>query len=225
MKKKGEEVRIIPMAKAILFDQDGTLLDSAPGIKSCARFTLKKLGYPVIPEKDLDFFIGPPLGDCFRLCGVKEDDIQKAVDTYRLQYQTNGKYLARLYPNVESVLKSLKGKGHRLYVCTCKGRSLAIDILKHFGLFAYFDGVYGARKDGRKSTKGEIISDCLRENAIEKDAIMVGDTELDAQGAKDNKIPCLIFEPGYGDKKKIREQRPAGYFQDFASLPQILENL
>ncbi len=215
----------MPMAKTLLFDQDGTLLDSAPGIKSCAQFTLKKLGYPVIPEKDLDFFIGPPLRDCFRLCGVKEDDIEKATEIYREQYQAKGKYFAYLYPNVEKVLKDLQAEGNRLFVCTCKGRSLAIDILRHFNLLPYFDGVYGASADGRKSTKGEIISDCLKENGVNGQAVMIGDTELDAQGANENGIPCLIFEPGYGNEEKIKRKKPAGYFRDFASLPGMLEML
>ena len=100
---------------------------------------------------------------------------------------------------------------------------MAVDILKHFDLLSYFGGVYGASADGRKSSKGEIIADCLKDNNIGSQAIMIGDTELDAKGAKDNGIPCLIFKPGYGDEEKIRQQSPTGYFTDFASLPNMLE--
>ena len=66
------------MKKRIFFDQDGTLVESGPGIKHSARKTLEKRKLPVIPYEELDFFVGPPLRDCFRLCHVPEERIEEA---------------------------------------------------------------------------------------------------------------------------------------------------
>ena len=183
------------MRKAILFDQDGTLLDSAPGIKRCANFTLEKLGYPLIPYKELDFFIGPPLKECFRLSGVKDEDLEEAIRIFRGEYESKGGF-----------------------VCTCKIQTTSGPILSKFGLRSYFDGIYGVSRDGSVSTKSQVIKACLRNESLGIEAIMVGDTELDVLGAKENGIPCLAADYGYGDKKKLREAGPIGHLARFPDL-------
>ncbi len=218
MDKPGLGTKIHLMEKVILFDQDGTLLNSAPGIKRCANFTLEKLDYPLIPEKELDFFIGPPLRDCFRLCKVQEKDIENATAIYREEYANGGKYEALVYPDVASTLEELRNRGYKLFVCTSKNEVLAKDILIHFGLSSFFDGVYGAPSDGVGAKKEAIICRCLKSLPQGKEAIMVGDTELDAYGAKANGIPCYIFSYGYGDKDKIKELSPLGILNSFKEL-------
>lgn len=211
------------MEKAILFDQDGTLLNSAPGIKRCANFTLKKLDYPLIPAKDLDFFIGPPLRDCFRLCGVLEKDIEDATKIYREEYANGGKYEALVYSGVATTLAELRKRGYKLYVCTSKNELLAKDILVHFNLDEYFDDVFGAPSDGIGAKKEAIVSRCLKSLPSSANATMVGDTELDAFGAKANGIPCYIFSYGYGDKAKIQELSPNGILDSFENLLGVFE--
>lgn len=206
------------MRKAILFDQDGTLLDSAPGIKRCANFTLEKLGYPLIPYKELDFFIGPPLKECFRLAGVKDEDLEEAIRIFRGEYESKGGFEAYVYPDVEKTLQELKSRGHRLFVCTCKIQTTSGPILSKFGLRSYFDGIYGVSRDGSVSTKSQVIKVCLRNESLGIEAIMVGDTELDVFGAKENGIPCLAADYGYGDKKKLREAGPIGHLARFSDL-------
>lgn len=211
------------MEKAILFDQDGTLLDSAPGIKRCANFTLKELGYPLIPVEDLDFFIGPPLKECFRLCKIKEEDVEKATEVYRKEYASGGKYEATVYPDVASTLAELKNRGYRLYVCTSKNEFLAKDILVHFGLDSLFDGVFGATSDGAGAKKEAIIARCLKSLPLETDATMIGDTELDAFGAKENNILCYILSYGYGNPDKYKNFEPKATLASFKELLNVIE--
>ena len=211
--------------KVILFDQDGTLLDSAPGIKHCAQETLRKLGYPVPEKKDLDYFIGPPLRDCFRLSNVQEEDIEQAVGLYRELYENEGKYNAKVYPTVEEGLKSLKQAGYRLFVCTSKNGNLAKDILFKFGLNQYFEQVFGSTSDGVGARKGEIIRRCLSYIKEEADVLMIGDTHLDAEGANQNGIPCLLVRFGYGDEKKIEQQHPYATIDSYFEIEPIFKRI
>ena len=211
--------------KVILFDQDGTLLDSAPGIKHCAQETLKKLGYPVPEKKDLNYFIGPPLRDCFRLSNVKEEDIEQAVLIYRELYESEGKYNATVYPSVEEGLKSLKQAGYRLFVCTSKNGSLAKDILAKFKLDQYFEQAFGSSSDGVGARKGEIIRRCLSSIKEEADVLMIGDTHLDAEGANQNNIPCLLVSFGYGDKAKIEAEHPYATIDSFLEIEPIFKKI
>ena len=204
--------------KAILFDQDGTLLDSAPGIKRCAQETLLELGMEPPAYADLDYFIGPPLRDCFRLSNVDEKNIEKAVVIYRKLYADHGKYDASIYPGLISALKQAKEEGFLLFVCTSKNEILAKDILKHFSLDSYFDGVFGSRSDGAKAEKGAIIKRCLGNLGKRCKAIMVGDTHLDAIGAKENDIPCLIVDFGYGNKEKLKQNPPFKAIHSFDEI-------
>ena len=211
--------------KVILFDQDGTLLDSAPGIKLCAQETLKELGYPVPEKENLNYFIGPPLRDCFRLSSVKEEDIEQAVLIYRKLYEEKGKYNARVYPGVEEGLKSLKQAGYRLFVCTSKNGNLAKDILTKFKLNQYFEQTFGSTSDGVGARKGEIIHRCLSYIKEDADVLMVGDTHLDAEGAKQNNIPCLLVNFGYGDKTKIEKENPYAMIDSFLEIGPIFKKI
>ena len=211
--------------KVILFDQDGTLLDSAPGIKHCAQEVLRKLGYKVPKAKDLDYFIGPPLRDCFRLSKVKEEDIEEAVLLYRGLYESEGKYNATVYPSVKEELRKLKENGCRLFVCTSKNGELAKDILTHFGLEECFEETFGSSSDGVGAKKGEIIRRCLASLEDEADVMMVGDTELDARGAKENSIPCVLVNFGYGNKKEMAAESPYAFIDSFKEIGPIFERL
>lgn len=212
-------------SKAILFDQDGTLLDSAPGIKRCAQETLAKLGYPVPKAEDLNYFIGPPLSDCFRLSNVKENDIDRALLIYRELYGGKGKYEAKPYPGLENALSALKEKGYRLFVCTSKKGDLAIDILSHFKLDFYFEKVFGSTSDGAGARKGEIIRRCIAYIDEDIDALMIGDTHLDAFGAKENNIPCLLVNFGYGEREKMKEAGPYAYIDSFEEIEPLYEEI
>ena len=181
------------------------------------------MGHPVPAFSSLDYFIGPPLSDCFRLSGVEEKRIPEATRIYREIYEKGRKYEASVYPSVEEGLLQLKERGFRLFVCTSKKEALAQDILAHFGLSEYFEGTFGATSDGKGARKGEIIRRCLISIEGEMNALMIGDTPLDAQGAKENKIPAAIVNFGYGEPKRIKEEKPVAIIGSFLEIPSVFD--
>lgn len=211
------------MKAAILFDQDGTLLDSAPGIKKCAIEVLKTLGVPNKPYEEMNYFIGPPLRECFKLSNVPEDKLDEAVLLFREIYQEKGGFDAKIYSGIVEALKELKRLGYFLFVCTSKGKPVAVDVLTHFGLAPLFDGIYGATIDGKVTKKKDIIAKCLEENKPDI-AIMVGDTYLDVEGANANNIKTIGVTYGYGDKNRMIEEGASSFTDSPSDLLKLIRD-
>lgn len=187
------------MSKAVLFDLDGTLTDSGPGIIDCAVRTFTRYGVPVPTYEELRTIVGPPLHDSLRRFGIRDEDIKDATTCYRAFYKTVGKYNNTPYPGVQQLLSQLKGSGCNLYVATSKPEDMAIDIMEHFELAPYFEKICGAVSDVNKNTKEYVISQALAQIDPSSEIIMVGDTIYDIQGAAAHHLPAIGVSWGYGD--------------------------
>lgn len=192
------------MRSTILFDLDGTLLDTSPGIFYTANKTMQTLGFASLSESQLRKFVGPPLAACFRVaCGVEEFLIPEACTIYRDIYtEEGGVYQASVYPQILELLQQLTTRGFVLGVATLKLESLATHMLKHFGLKPYFKTIAGADSEG-KLTKADIISIAL-ERLKQPDysqAIMVGDTPHDFDGAVAVGVDFVGVDWGFGFTK------------------------
>ena len=108
------------MAKAILFDLDGTLTDSGEGILNCAAVTLEYFSLPVPSREEMRVFVGPPLRDTFFKFGVPADRLDEAVEIYRRRYIPIGMFENHPYEGISALLRELKSLGHHLYVATSK---------------------------------------------------------------------------------------------------------
>ncbi|MCR4699106.1 MAG: HAD-IA family hydrolase [Bacilli bacterium] len=192
--------------KKILFDADGTIYDSGRGIKSCANKTLAYFGYPEKPFEELDFFVGPPLKTGFLKCGLTEEEAQQAIEVYRMFYNQGGKYDAIIYPGMLEVIKTLY-KDNLLYIATFKKEELARDIAHHFNLDIYFQDIYGGIGN-EKPDKTSLIKRVLDNTPYQEETYMIGDTNLDIIGGKNNHLKTIAVSYGYGDLDKIKESQP-----------------
>ena len=102
--------------KAVFFDLDGTLMDTSDGIFAGGRYAMEKVGIPIPEIDDWNVFIGPPLGDCFRLTfGIRDEDkIRQLCEAYHDFYMREGRYRAHFYPGILEVARELKKRGHVL---------------------------------------------------------------------------------------------------------------
>jgi phosphoglycolate phosphatase len=187
----------------ILFDLDGTITDSAPGITGTLVDTFVELGRPVPTPAELLAYVGPPLLDAFRaLGGMTVDEAQAALVVYRRRYNAGGLFDSSVYPGVPEVLARIAEAGVPLSLATSKPESAARRILEHYGLSQYFTVICGASEDEVRSAKADVVEEALRrlrELDVDLSApVMVGDREHDVHGAAAHGVPTIMVEWGYG---------------------------
>ena len=192
--------------KYILFDLDGTITDSAPGITNSVKYALKKLGAPIPPYETLCKFIGPPLLDGFRdICGFDTEKAQAAVKLYREYYETTGLFENAVYDGIPELLRALKENEKTVILATSKPEKFARLILDHFDLMQYFNYAAGASMDETRNKKDAVIAYALKEcNITDKSlAVMVGDRHHDIFGAKENGISSVGVLYGFGNREEL----------------------
>ncbi len=185
--------------KSILFDLDGTLTDSGPGIINCAKLALEHYGLPIPSEAELRTFVGPPLHESFIRFGVPAHEADNAIAVYRSRYIPIGKFENEPYPGIRELLERLQTEGHTLYVATSKPEAMSIEILEHFDLAKYFTIICGATMDASRSSKADVIAYLLSQAGKAGEILMVGDTAFDVTGAKAHGIPTVGVAWGYGE--------------------------
>jgi thymidylate kinase len=189
---------------AIVFDLDGTITRSAPGIMGSAKYALSELGKPIPGESVLLRFVGPPLRDSFReLCGLNEDETEKAVALFRKRHNAVGWKEACVYPGIFELLYSLKKAGCHVALASSKSLALCEKTLEYFGLRRFFDRVVAPVPGGPEISKRELILSALPENA--KAPCMVGDRMFDMRGAKEAGVYAVGALYGYGSEEELSQ--------------------
>jgi len=192
----------------LLFDLDGTLTDSRPGIINCIQHALAENGLTAPSAENLLWCIGPPLLESLKtLVGPASPELfGPVVEKYRERYGAVGLFENAVYPEIEDALIELRALGHTLHVATSKATVYAQPIIDHFGLATYFVSVNGSELDGTRANKAELIAHILeRENILATDVIMIGDREHDMIGAKANGLPAIGVLWGYGSGGELME--------------------
>ena len=187
----------------ILFDLDGTIVDSAPGITSTLAYTFETLGLPIPSPSELMKYVGPPLLDSFRdYAHFTPEQSAEALVIYREKYLNVGAYDATQFPRVGLVLKAIHESALPMSLATSKPELPATLILEHFNLATYFDIITGASEDEVRSAKSDVVAEALlRLKAMGADVsrpVLVGDREHDVLGAAANDVPTIFVEWGYG---------------------------
>jgi phosphoglycolate phosphatase len=187
----------------ILFDLDGTIVDSAPGITATLAYMFEQLGKPIPTPSELLRYVGPPLLDSFRdLAGFTPEESARALEIYREKYLNVGAYDATQYPGVGLVLKAVHESPLPMSLATSKPETPATLILEHFNLARYFDIITGASDDEVRSAKKDVVAEALiRLAAMGADIsrpVLVGDREHDVHGAAANNVPTIFVDWGYG---------------------------
>jgi phosphoglycolate phosphatase len=199
----GEDERVHP--GVVLFDLDGTLTASGPGITRSVAAALDALRLPPLEDAALSRFIGPPLLDSFRdIAGLDEATALEAMVAYRRYFVEYGMYENAVYPGIPDLLRELVDGGRRLAVSTSKPLPYAVPIVEHFGLAEYFEAVFGPAIDGDGTDKGAVVAQALAALRVEHhDAVLVGDRSHDVVGAHENGIPCIGALWGYGSREEL----------------------
>ncbi|MGX7205877.1 HAD hydrolase-like protein [Enterococcus pingfangensis] len=192
------------MKNIVLFDLDGTLIDSSEGILNSICYMLEKQGLMIPNTETLHSFIGPPLGESLQeLYKLTEVESKKAVQLYRDHYAEYGIKQLTMYAGIDKVLAELS-KDYPLALATSKPEIFAKQILENAGLSEYFTGIFGADLIGGRSKKTDVIAYSL-EQSLAADGVMVGDRKFDIIGAKENHLNSIGVLYGFGDQQELTE--------------------
>ena len=194
------------MYRYILFDLDGTLVDSKEGIFNCIRYALDTMGVPVPEESILNCFIGPPLSWSFSTYfGMDDAQAARAVDAYREYYRAGGMLENSVYDGVTELLQKLNEAGVVCVVATSKPHIFANRILQHFSLDGYFSFVAGPELDGTRGEKSEVIAYALEQRGLSdrRSVLMIGDREHDVLGAKQFGMDSAGVLWGFGSEEEL----------------------
>jgi phosphoglycolate phosphatase len=217
----------------ILFDLDGTLVDTAPDLMRAHNHVMKKFGYPTKSTEEIRNLVGQGAGAMLGRSiwgqakkefgkvqdkNVKEEMVKDFVDFY-------GKNIVNestLINGVKDFLIWAKEKNISMAVCTNKQEHLAVDLLKKIGIYDFFEYVAGHNTfDYCKPDPRHLTSVIEILNGDIKKSLMIGDSETDANAAKDAGIPVILLEDGYTEKK-ITEIYHNHLIKDFVGIEKIV---
>lgn len=190
--------------ETVLFDFDGTLADTAPGIKHCALEALHAYGFDETDDERLRAFIGPPLVDSF-LCYTDDEQTARAmVDKYREHYRAGGMFRCRLYDGVADMLRTLDEAGLEMAIASSKPGEFVDKIMSHLGIRDYFRFISAPAVGHVNPTKCELINSALSQlGANRSAAVMVGDRMFDIQGAKQAGVFGVGVLYGFGSREEL----------------------
>jgi phosphoglycolate phosphatase len=210
----------------LLFDLDGTLTDSRPGILASMRSALRALGIDPPPDEALTRFIGPPTHLAFReLLGTQDSAvIDRAVALYRERFARVGMFENSVYPGVREGLQALGKSGFRSWVATSKPRVYAEQIVEHFGLRPFFVRVFGSELNGVRGDKADLIAYLLATEGLPVEGTwMIGDRLHDVVGAHKNALAAAGVLWGYGTRTELESAGADAIFASMADLVAAFE--
>ena len=208
----------------ILFDLDGTIIDSKEGIINAFEYALKKFNIEIQDRTKLEQFIGPPLIDTFiNYYKFTEEQANQAIKEYREFYRKTGVLQNQLYPGIKQLIQTLCKNKKRVILATSKPEEFAKKILKTHGIKENFYFISGATLDNTRNTKEKVIKYAINniENVKLEECIMIGDRRYDMEGAKINNIKSIGVTYGFGTQEEL-EKAGADYI---VSNVNALENI
>lgn len=185
----------------VLFDLDGTIIDSQSGIVASLRQSLNELGVDVHDNHDFRWCIGSSLWDIYShyLDTTDKSQLNAAVDLYREIYRTGPMFDYRTYDGIEAALQELVNQGYRLVLATAKAREYAQQVVEASSFSTLLHAVYGSELDGTNVRKEDLIAHVLQcESMHPSQAVMIGDRHHDINGAVANRVQSIGVSYGYG---------------------------
>ena len=190
--------------RSLLFDLDGTLVDSRPGIVAGLQAMLRALGHQPDAAADYTWAVGPPLEQSIGrvLAPYGDDRVALGARRYREHYATHGVLAAALFPGIAAALDALAGR--RLLVVTSKREVFARAILDRLRMAPRFMGIHGTVEGGAFDDKAVLLRHALARHGIEPArAAMIGDRHHDFDAARANGVPSVGVAWGYAQPGEL----------------------
>lgn len=208
----------------LLFDLDGTVLDSAPGIVRSMQAAMIDVGLQPAGEPQLRSDLGPPPPVILAQVGVPEKLINDAVLAYRRHYLDTGLHNAEVFDGVPEALTAL-GRDYRLATATMKRVDTAVPFLIHHGLRDHFEVVGGAQEGVVDKSAIIAATRTALGDPPAEDMIMIGDRHSDITGGRANGLRTVAVTWGYGSRGELEACQPDLIIDHPDQLTEAVEQL
>ena len=184
---------------AAIFDFDGTIAQTDPGVIGSARYALERMNWPDPGDGVLRGFLGPALYWSFEhLCGMDHDQASQALTYYRQDYSARGMFDIRIYDGLPELLRSLRSAGIYVAVASGKPDEFLKPILEKFGLLALVDAAAGPLEESTTTDKSAEILRVLPFGAARERCCMIGDRRYDIEAGRGLGLKTAGVTWGYG---------------------------
>lgn len=221
-------MNVRPAPCPVVFDLDGTLIDSAPDIHACVNDVLARHGTPLLTLDQVRSFIGGGVDVLWQKIiaarDLPDDRTADYIQTFMTCYH-DANQLTHLFPGVAEALRSLENNGHPLGICTNKPLGVTKAILDHFSIGHLFACVIGGDSVPERKPHPAPLRAALRglgADPAQTRALYVGDSEFDAACAAAVPVPFLMYTQGYR-QTPVDELPHIAAFDDFALLPGLVD--
>jgi phosphoglycolate phosphatase len=216
---------------ALIFDLDGTLVDTAPDLLDALNVVLAKEGRRPVKHADLRHLVGfgarTMLAEAFKMTGGPIDParVEGMNDAFVVHYRSHIADFSRPYPGVEETLAAFEAEGARMGVLTNKPHDLSMLLLSKLGLDKYFAAVFGQGRVPYLKPDARIFQDVVREiGGAGAGALMIGDSLTDVQTARAGGAPVILVSYGY-TPEPARTLGADAVVDDFREIPEAARRL
>jgi pyrophosphatase PpaX len=207
----------------VLFDLDGTLIDSVELILSSARHAFEKVGDIYPSDAEWLTGLGIPLSTIFRRYAASEEQVQRLIGAYREYQMANHDRLVRCYGGTVETLRSLRERGHAIGVVTSKSDAMALRGLALVGAACLVDTVVGIQSSARHKPHPEPVEVALaRLDSRPDEAVFVGDSVHDMEAGRAAGVATVGALWGPFSQSDLEPSQPTYFLNQVSELPRLL---
>lgn len=208
----------------LIFDLDGTLINSKLGLENSLNYMLEQMSIDLNGSEIIDQLIGPPIQLGLKnVLGFDDKQVELGVKLFREYYSQQGLYEGELYAGVLELLEELYQQGKQLYLATSKRDQFVAEVLRSYELDRYLVDSQGAG-NGDLHTKAELITQLMDRNQIlpSEQVVMIGDTKYDIVGGQANEISTIAVGYGFGNSEELIDLEPDFFVEEVEELYELL---
>lgn len=209
----------------MIFDFDGTLVDTTEGIVRTTVKALERLGYVTPPEEEIKGLIGLPIAQSLSIAAGVTDPlkVKECVDTYRDIYFESGMRDIRPYPGVVETLRRLKEEGHTLCIATSRSKPSLKSILSSIGVLELFDILIADEDVVNKKPAPDMVQKILSETGCDpQDTFMTGDTTFDIEMGHRAGVNTCAVTYGNHTEERLRTSVPHAIIHKFSDVLELV---
>ena len=211
---------------SVVFDLDGTLLDTLGDLRDSVNFTLKKNNLPERTTEEIRSFVGNGIRLLIELSVPENTPVEitdKCFQEFREYYKDHSAILTKPYDDIIDLMKTLKSKGIKIAVVSNKA-DFAVKTLMEDYFSGLYDCAYGERAGVPRKPEPDGVLDAIREMGSEiENTVYIGDSEVDVITSKNAKLPCIAVTWGFRDKKVLESLNPEYIVDSPSDVLRIIE--